>query len=88
MRHIRFFLLLSVLAPAAWAQPWVSRNGGERQSAPEQRRAELRLVLQAPRKEPEPEATAPGNRRLSEQERADLRQQLRQQRRTGQPDRR
>ena len=56
------------------------------------RAAELRSVLQAPRerevqrKEPVPEA-APGNRRLSEQERVDLRQQLRQQHRTGQPDR-
>ena len=78
MKHFQLFLLFFVGA--------VSAVAASAQLAPEQRRAELRLALKAPRS-PElsgPEQSlekAPASRYLSEQERTDLRQQLRQQRR-------
>lgn len=92
MKNFRFFLSISLLAVGSWAQPAVSRDAAPDQTAPEQRRAELRSALQAPRgreaqgKEQTLENAAL-NRHLSAQERADLRQQLRQQRREANPDR-
>ena len=86
MKQFQLFLLLFVGAVGAWAQLAPGRDLVLTQPAPEQRRAELRSALKTPRS-PEASGTerslekAPANRYLSEQERADLRQQLRQQRR-------
>lgn len=85
MKHFRVFLLISLVAVGAWAQPAPNRETVASQSAPEQRRAELRSALKAPGgreaqdKDPTLEKAAL-SRHLSTQERADLRQQLRQQR--------
>ena len=84
MKNIPLFLLVSVSLSGAWAQ------AAERREAPlEQRRTELRSALQTPRpwqapdkdqaKESMPD-NVPAHRRLTEQERSDLRQQLRLQR--------
>jgi uncharacterized membrane protein len=84
MKHFRFFLLTSVVAGGAWAQPAVSRENVTGQNAPEQRRAELRSALRATRgDEGQDQALEKAylTRQLSQQEKADLRQQLRQQRR-------
>ena len=84
MKPFRFVLLLSLVAVGASAQPARNPEAGASQSASEQRRAELREALNA-RPGPEqgareqtPSGSSP-NRHLSEQERTDLRQQLRQQ---------
>lgn len=87
MKHFRFFLLISLFAVGSWAQPAVRYD-----TAPEQRRAELRSALKAPggreaRASDQTPTNVPANRHLSAQERADLRQQLRQQRRDASPDR-
>ena len=91
MKHFRFFLLTSVVAGGAWAQPAVNRETAAAQTAPEQRRAELRSALKATRggEAQDKEQTlekAYLNRHLSAQERVDLRQQLRQQRRDAKRD--
>lgn len=88
MKHFRFFLLISLFALGSWAQSAVSRDAAPEPTAPEQRRAELRSALKAPRgraeagKDQTP-TNDPAKRHLTVQERADLRQQLRQQRREG-----
>ena len=92
MKHVRFFLLFSLVALGAWAQPALSRDTAPAQTAPEQRRAELRSALKAPRvQEPQEKrqklADGPANRHMSTHERADLRQQLRQQYRDAKLDR-
>lgn len=92
MQHVRFFLLFSLVALGAWAQPALSRDTAPAQTAPEQRRAELRSALKAPRvQEPQEKgqklANGPANRHMSTQERDALRQQLRQQRRDAKLDR-
>jgi hypothetical protein len=84
MKHFHLFPILSVVAFGAWGQPPVSRNTGPGQTAPEQRRAELRSVLMEPRVRELQEKdqifeNVGYDRHLSVQERADLRQQLRQQ---------
>ncbi|MES2877785.1 MAG: hypothetical protein V4713_05130 [Pseudomonadota bacterium] len=85
MKKSTLFLFLSLFAVGAWAQAALSRD-----AALERRRAELRSALQAARVREAPdknqmkELTTENfsvSRQLSEQERADLRQQLRQQRR-------
>lgn len=86
MKHFLFFLLALLVASGAWAQPAPARDVGYVQPAPVQRRAELRLAL-TPIRAREAQSkdqslgAAPLGRQLSAQERADLRQQLRQQRR-------
>lgn len=84
MKNYLLFLLPSALAFGVAAQPVPSRD-----MVLAQRRAELRTVLQTPRpwqapdKDQANELTPENltvNRRLTEQERADLRQQLRLQR--------
>lgn len=90
MKHFRIFLFISLFAVAAWAQPAVSHDAAPEPTAPEQRRAELRSALKAPHGQEEAgKDQTPTNvlakRHLTEQERADLRQQLRQQRREGSP---
>jgi hypothetical protein len=91
MKHFRFFLLISFFVAAAWVQPAVSRAAAPVPTAPEQRRAELRLALKEPRgpeeagKDQTP-AKIPAKRHLTEQERSELRQQLHQQQRQGGPD--
>ena len=95
MQHVRFFLLFSLVALGAfgaWAKPALSRDTAPAQTAPEQRRAELRSALKAPRvQEPQKKGqkleNGPANRHMSTQERAALRQQLRQQRRDAKLDR-
>ena len=85
MKKSTLFLFFSVFALSAWAQTAVGRD-----AAQERRRSELRSALQSargrevPDKDQMKELTPdnfPVNRQLTEQERADLRQQLRQQRR-------
>jgi hypothetical protein len=91
MKNSCLFLFFAVFAVGAWAQPAVSRDNAPVQTAPEQRRAELRSALKAPRgreaqDKDQVRENVPENRHLSAQERADLRQQLRQQRRDAQLD--
>lgn len=92
MKHLLSFLLISLAALDAGAQPVPKRDTSDAQAAPEQRRAALRLALKPARQREaqgngERRAMAPLNRQLSTQERADLRQQLRQQRRDAKPER-
>lgn len=73
------------MTPAGWAQPSVSRDTPRDQAALEQRRAELRVILKESRSQELPETShlfenVAYDRHLTEQERANLRQQLRQQR--------
>ena len=86
MKHPLFLLLLPAIAVGVWAQSSDGRN-----SVLDNRRAELRSALKAMREQAasDQEKTAnkaaqdplkPVERRLSAQERSDLRQQLRQQR--------
>jgi len=87
-----FVLLLSFVTLEVGAQPAPAAQAAS-QPVPEQRRAELRQVLKTSsgRESQSGEQTpnsAPEQRHLSAQERADLRQQLRQQRPEGKPDRR
>lgn len=80
------FLLLLVIAANAGAQPALGRVTASAQAALEQRRAELRSLLKATRMgeaQVDVQDSGPTNRHLSMQERADLREQLRQQRRDG-----
>lgn len=93
MNNFRYFLLLAVTGFGAWSSPAYSREGGYEQAAPQQqRRSELRLALMAPR--PRDAQSHEGvrddgvaARQMSDQDRANLRQQLRQQRRDGRPER-
>ena len=77
-------LLLPVLLATALAQPAARRETRPPAEAPEQRRTDLRTILKqappvvGPGAEAPMEPTAPW-RRLTEEERASLRQQLRQQ---------
>lgn len=85
MKNFRLFLLFVLVAVGAWAKPAVCRDNVPAQTETEQRRAELRAALKAPRTREVPSKDQtldkePLNRHLSAQERADLRQQLRQQR--------
>jgi len=89
MKYFRSFLVMSVVTFNVVAQPAPGRDTDPAQAALEQRRAELRLVLKATRRgevQADTPDSAPANRHLSMQERADLRQQLRQQRRDGKPE--
>jgi hypothetical protein len=86
MKLFRFLLPLFLSMPAAWAQT-AAAGDGVAQTGMEQRRSELRSALKTPRGRdaPDPQAmlaNSPQPRQLSAQERADLRQQLRQQRRS------
>ena len=85
INHFRFFLLLSLVAGGVWAQSSARRDPSDGPSTPDQRRAELRTALKALRARDAQdkdltEKYVPVNRHLSAQEKADLRQQLRQQR--------
>lgn len=82
MTYFRILLLLGLVldlgSPAA-----AQRDQTLTQPAAEQRRAQLRSVLKSPHAPTEGDAAADlesAGRRLSAQERSDLRQQLRQQR--------
>jgi len=91
MKHFRFFLLVSLCAGGAWAQTTVSRTTRMEPTALEQRRAELRAALKALQEREEQGKdqmfeNVSAVRHLSTQERADLRQQLRQQRQVAHPD--
>ncbi|MEO8120028.1 MAG: hypothetical protein ABI606_11995 [Rhodoferax sp.] len=91
MKHFRFFLLLSLCAVGVWAQTAVGRAVRPEPAALEQRRAELRAALKALQEREEQGKdqmfeNASAVRHLSAQERADLRQQLRQQRQMAIPD--
>jgi len=94
MKNILFFLLISFSTMGSWAQPPASRDPTTAEpSAAEQRRAELRSALKAQRardaqdRKDQTLEIAPAYRHLSEQERADLRQQLRPPRREANPER-
>ncbi len=84
MKNFHLFLFLSVCAVGAWAQAAPPRREGvSAQPQPDVRRSELREALkkrQAQEQGPVGESQDLGlyERRLSVQERADLRQQLRQ----------
>ena len=84
MKQIRLFLLISTVVGGVWAQTPGAQTAAT-EAALEQRRAELRSVLRAHGREPQPGdqalETLSLNRHLSAQELADLRQQLRQQHR-------
>jgi hypothetical protein len=92
MKHFRFFLLFSLCAVGAWAQTTVSRAVRPEETTLDQRRAELRAALKA-LQEREAQSRDPlfenvsAERHLSPQERADLREQLRAQRRDANPER-
>jgi hypothetical protein len=83
MKRSRSFLLISITVLAGWQQSALCSEPVAGQAAPDQRRAELRLVLKAPRGPEAPSkdqlAKEVPNRHLSELERADLRQQVNQQ---------
>lgn len=86
MKYFQSFLLFSVITLNAGAQAVPGSDTASGQAALEQRRAELRLLLKAARMgeaQVEVQDSGPPNRHLSMQERADLRQQLRQQRHDG-----
>ena len=94
MKQIQLFLLFSFVTAGAWAQPVPSRDTSRVKNGPEHRRAELRSVLKEPRGWEAPEKDPDQrfenvvyDRHLSEQERVDLRQQLRRQRPEMKPDR-
>jgi hypothetical protein len=95
MKNFRYFLLLTVSSLGLSTAPAFSREVAYEQAAPQQRRSDLRLALMAPlpqegqqvqgRERTREEGAAA--RQLSDQDRANLRQQLRQQRRDGQSER-
>jgi hypothetical protein len=96
---MRVHYLLSVpviflAAAAAFAQTAAESRAGAEQTAPWQRRAELRQALKpaAPGREgksrEQTQQAVPVNRQLSEQERAELRRLLRQQGAQDRPERR
>jgi hypothetical protein len=92
MKNFRYFLFLALTGVGASAQPAFTRDNASEQAAPQQRRTDLRLALMAPRlREAQSQGGVPEEgavqRHLSDQDRANLRQQLRQQRRDGKSDR-
>lgn len=84
MKNFHFFLLLSVCSVGVFAQaPPPRREAASAQPQPDVRRSELREALKMPQAQEhgltgDSAALGPYDRRLSAQERADLRQQLRQ----------
>lgn len=91
MQRFVFGLLAFFVSGDAWQQPVVTRQAGAVESVPEQRRVELRSALSAPPVVPAQSAAQPlkrgsDGRHLSPQERADLRLQLKQQRREAKVD--
>lgn len=82
MKYFELLALHFFLLSTAGAEPSFARGGTAHPPAPEQRRTELRSALQERRMSvADQPAQSPGpSRRLSEQERADLRHQLRGQR--------
>jgi hypothetical protein len=92
MKHLLFLLLVSVVAVGSWAQTSITRDNAAKEAALEQRRADLRQALKALRAQEglgkdQMFENVSADRHLSTQERADLRQQLRQQRRDVNSDR-
>jgi hypothetical protein len=84
MKAALSMMFLLAVAASLHAQPAHRRDTGNMPAAPEQRRAELRSALQSTPQIPGPAAGEPADpmplrRRLTEEERAALRQQLRQQ---------
>jgi len=90
MKYCYSFLLAGLISPQAFPQQSARPDAAALQTPPQQWRTELRSALQAPRERTltnaDPSAPIQGDevhqtqqRHLSEQERADLRQQLRQQ---------
>lgn len=82
MKYFELLALHFFLLSTAGAEPVFARGGPVHLPAPEPRRTELRSVLQERWMPVSAQPTdSPGQpRRLSDQERADLRHQLRQQR--------
>jgi hypothetical protein len=86
MKNFRVFLLFSLCTVGAWGQTTVSRATRAEEATLDQRRAELRAALKA-MYEQEAQSrdqlfeNVSAERHLSQQERADLREQLRAQRR-------
>lgn len=84
MKPALTIMFLLALAATVHAQPGPRREAGPPPALPEQRRAELRSALKPVPSQPVPgveallDPAAP-RRRLTEEERADLRQQLRRQ---------
>ncbi len=81
MKHFELLALHFFLLSTAGAEPVLARGDSVGPPAPEQRRTELRSTLRDRRVPVAAQPTeSPGQpRRLSDQERADLRHQLRQQ---------
>jgi hypothetical protein len=92
MARTHFALLFLLALGSAWAQPAQRPQSPASQGLTEQRRVELRHTLKAQVAQEmagrsQTTGTPSPHRHLSEQERADLRQQLRAQRPVTQPDR-
>jgi hypothetical protein len=86
MKNFPYFLLLAVSSLGVSTAPAFSREVGYEQAAPQQRRSDLRLALMAPmpqdaQSRDRKRDDAAAARQMSDQDRANLRQQLRQQRR-------
>jgi hypothetical protein len=86
MKNFLFFLIFSSVAAGLWAQVTVQSDAIFDSALLEQRRAELRSALKTQfdreqRSKDRVNESISASRHLSEQERADLRLQLRQQRR-------
>lgn len=82
MCRLPLFLILCLISLGAGAQSLSSRDANETRVTAEQRRAELRLALKSPQElQTQTRRPTDARRQLSVQERADLRQQLREQRR-------
>jgi hypothetical protein len=84
MKAALSMMFLLAAAATLQAQPGHRRDAGSLPAAPEQRRADLRLALQPAPSVPgagadQPAEAIPLRRRLTDEERAALRQQLRQQ---------
>ena len=78
-----FYILMTVVMLGGQAMAQAANGAGAKADRPaprEQRRAELRSALQTPHPAGEP---GEAGKRLSEQERAELRRQLRQQQQPG-----
>ncbi len=93
MKQFLLVTLIVLVSAAAAGQPAPDARGVPEPNAPAQRRAELRQALKAApgseaRNREAQRPAAPANRQLSAQERADLRQLLRQQGPQDKPERR
>ena len=91
MKHFRFSVLVFLIWVSAALQPVLAGELTDGSVQSEQRRFELRSALKAPSKPELAEQdkkvnNATPNRHLSQQERADLRAQLRQQRKLTKPE--